>query len=905
MSIFTRMRQGLGFVTRRNRVEADLKKEVGFHLQMETEQLVAKGLSPEEARRQALRDFGGIDSATEGIRDARGITFWDNLSQDVRFGLRSLRRSPGYTLAAIVTLGLGIGANTAIFGVVNGVLLHPLPYTDSGRIVEITQSRPKLPQSTLGVAIAEVWDYRKNLTTVEDVVEYHAMNFVLLDGGNASRVNTGVVSSSYFDTFGVKPLFGRTFRESDDELGAEPVLVLSNAYWLKQFGGDSHVIGKHVELNDKVHTIVGIMPPIPGYPNQDDIYMPTSACPFRAAAQTKIAQNRRAFGGLNVFARLKPGVTPEKADAEVQTVARTFSDARPDVYKGSTTGFRGNLALLEGRITQNARPIVFALLATTGLVLLIACANVANLSLSRTLRRDRELALRTALGARRTRLIRQLLTESTIVALAGGVLGVVLAWTTSGMLASFAGLFTPRAVDASVDGTVLLFALGVSMLTGVLFGLIPALTTKPSLVTALRDGAAQAGDNRRGIRIRSALVVAQVAVGFALVTGAGLLVESLYNLYSVDLGYEHADKVLSAEICCNFSHQQIGVSAAQSIRIYSNILDRAKTLPGVRMAAISNATPLGNITPFPQGATIEGQGDVDPARLPKVDQNVVSEDYFEMLNVPLLAGRAFTPADHVDTLPVAIINQTMTQLWGRRNPIGTTFTVGQPTPGPKPGDPPTPAPTYTVVGIVGDIRQYNVTDPALSEFYTPLQQIPGPLSAQLMVRTDGDATALAASLRAAIHEVDPLVPVENVRTLAELRQNRLTTPRLGAMMLAVFAALALLITLAGLGAVIATSVSQRTREFGLRMALGASRGSVLTMVVRQGAWMLGLGLLLGAGGAVAVGKALAQNLYGTTFTNPVTYIVVAALFVLAGLVACLGPARRATSIDPLQALREG
>ena len=899
MSIFTRMRQGLGLVNGRDRLEADLKKEVGFHLQMEIDQRIAQGMTPEEARRTALRDFGGVDRSTEEVRDARGVTFWDNLTQDVRYGLRSLRRSPGYAAAAIVTLGLGIGANTAIFGVVNGVLLHPLPYQDSGRIVEINQTRPKLPKGATAVAIAEVWDYRSSLKTIDDVVEYHQMNFVLLDQGGASRVNTGVVSAHYFEIFGVKPLFGRTFRETDDILGAEPVLVLSNKYWLKQFGGDEHVVGKHVELNDKVHTIVGILPPIPGYPNDDDVYMPTSACPFRARAQTTIAQNRRAFNGLNVFGRLKSGVALEQANAEVQSVARTFTNARPDVYKPDATGFRGDASLLDGKITQNARPIVLALLATTGLVLLIACANVANLSLSRTLRRDRELALRTALGARRSRIVRQLLTESTIVSLAGGLLGVGLAWGTSGMLAAFAGLFTPRTVDASVDGAVLLFALGVSLLTGLGFGVIPALTSRPSLVVSLKDGAAQAGDNSRGVRIRSALVVAQVAVGFALVTGAGLLLDSLYQLSAVDLGYQHSDKVLAAEVCCNFSHQQINVSAAQSLHIYSGILERARALPGVRLAAISNATPLGNIAPFPQAARIEGEGDVDPARLPKVDQNVVSEDYFAMLDIPVLAGRTFTTADHTDTLPVAIINQTMARLWGRRNPVGTTFTVGQA--GPPPAN--TPPPTYTVVGIVGDVRQYDVENPALAEFYTALLQIPGPLAAQVLIRTDGDPQALATSLRAAIHDFDPQVPVENVRTLAELHANKLTTPRLSAMLLATFAGLALIITLAGLGAVIATTVSQRTREFGLRMALGASRRSVMAMVLRQGAWMLGIGLLIGVAGAVGIGRALSQYLYQTTSVNPIVYGSVGVLFLLAGLIACLGPARRATSIDPLLALR--
>ena len=521
MAIFTRLRQGIRLLRGRDRLESDLQKEVSFHLRMEIDQRVAQGMTPAEARRTALRDFGGVDRSAEEVRDVRGVTFWDSLTQDVRFGLRSLRRSPGYTLAAIMTLGLGIGANTAIFGVVNGVLLHPLPYQDSGQLVRIDHDRPLAHQTNIGVAIPEVWDYRDQLKTIDDVVEYHQMNFVLLDKGQADRVATGVVSSTYFDVFGIKPLFGRAFRESDDVLEAEPVLVLSNAFWLRHFGGDEHVVGRHVEMNDKIHTVVGVLPPIPGYPQENDVYMPTSACPFRAKAQKDVAKNRRAFANLTVFGRLKPGVSQEQAIAEVRAVSAAFAEGWPKDYQRAQTGFTGTVNMLEAEITHDARPIVWALLATTGLVLLIACANVANLSLARTFSRARELALRTALGAGRGRLVRQLLTENTIVALAGGVLGILLAGMTSGMLAAFAHLFTPRAVDASIDGTVLIFALVLSVLTGLGFGVIPAITARGSLVGALKEGGAQAGDGARRIRLRSGLVVAQVAVGFALVTAAG------------------------------------------------------------------------------------------------------------------------------------------------------------------------------------------------------------------------------------------------------------------------------------------------------------------------------------------------------------------------------------------------
>jgi predicted permease len=897
MAILTRLRQGIRLLGGRNRLESDVQKEVEFHLQMEIEQRVAQGMAPAEARRTALRDFGGVDRSVEEVRDVRGVTFWENLAQDVRYGGRSLRRSPGYTLAAIVTLGLGIGANTAIFGVLNGVLLHPLPYVDSGALVRINQDRPLLNQTNIGVAIAEVWDYRNNLTSIDGVVEYHQMRFVLLDKGQAERVATGVVSSTYFDVFGIKPLFGRAFRESDDVPGAEPVLVLSNAYWLKHFGGNEHIVGHRVELNDKMHTVVGILPPIPGYPYENDIYMPTSACPFRAEEETTISENRRAFGSLHVFGRLKPGVSAEQANAEVRTVSAGFANARPDVYNTSSTGFTGNVALLDAEITHDARPIVWTLLGITALVLLIACANVANLSLARTLRRDRELALRTALGARRSRLVRQLLTENTMVALAGGVLGIAIAWMTSGMLAAFAHLFTPRAVDASVDGAVLLFALLLSVGTGIGFGAIPAIATRPTLLTALRDGAAQAGHSARGLRLRYGLVVAQVAVGFALVTAAGLLVHSLYKLSTADLGFRNADKVLSAEAYGTFTKQD---SNEKTLNLYAGILERAKSIPGVNGVAVTNAVPQGAMSPGPVGLRIEGAGDVDPTHLPQVDGNIATEDYFGILDIPLLAGRTFTITDTKESNRVAVINQSMAAFWGTRNPVGTKFTVISPFAAPG-GPPPLEA---TVVGVVGDVTQYDISHPAIAEFYVPLRQFAGARAGlAVLIRTSADATALAGALRAAVRDVDPDVPVENVHTLAALRQSQLTTPKLGAALLTVFAGLALLITLAGLGAVIATTVSQRTREFGVRMALGASRGAVMTMVLRQGAWMLGLGLLIGAGGAMLCGRALNDYLYQTPVASPVVYAVVGALFVVAGLLACAGPARRVTAIDPLAALR--
>ena len=884
--MWTRLRQGLRFAFRGERLNDDIHREIDAHLQMEIEHRVAAGARPDEARRAALLDFGRVDLAEEQVRDVRGLTFWDNLTQDLRFGARTLRRAPGYALAAILTLGLGIGANSAMFSVINGTLLHPLPYRDSGQLIRIRNDAPLANRLNVGVSIAETRDLRERLTGLESFVEYHSMHFVLLNQGEPHRVNTGVVSSQYFDVFGIKPLYGRAFTEADDVMGAEPVLILSHAFWQAQFGGDPNVVGKTVRMNDHNHTIVGVLPAIPRYPNDDDVYMPTSACPFRAQADPVSYTNHRAFG-LLAFGRMKPGQTLEQVSAAAQAEGRTWPTKDPAHYQ-ALGGFTTSAVSLDEEITHEARPVLLALIATTALVLLIACANVANLSLSRTLRRGRELALRSALGASRSRLTRQLLTESLIVAIAGATLGLAIAFPAARLLAAFASRFTPRAIDPSIDGLVLGFTLLVALATGVFFGTAPALAGRRTVVTALKEGGSQTGEGPSRQRLRSALVVAQVTVCFALVVGAGLLLESLHRLSTVNLGFKDDQHVLTAQLHGNFSHQQTPQEFAQ---FFDAVLDGLKKTPGVVAATITNAVPLTG-GPGPLPLAIRGQAEQEPA--PTVDGNIITSDYFTVLGVPLLRGRTFTTLDTADSARVAIINQAMARLWDQRDPIGNEFSV--PT-GPN-GEPR----SYRVVGVVGDIKQYAIDQQTLAQFFVPMTQTGG-FAAQVMLRTSGDPLPLASALKTVVHGLDNQVPVEDIQTLRELRLGQLESPTLGTALLATFAGLALVITLAGIGAVIATSVSQRTHEFGVRMALGASRASVLHMVLRQAVWLLLAGLAFGTLGAVAFSRVVAQYLFDTTPTEPAVYAAVAGFVLLAGTVACLAPARRATRVDPLRALR--
>jgi predicted permease len=890
--MLTRFLHGVRYVFRGNRWRDDIHREVESHLQMEIDQRVADGASPEEARRTALRDFGGTGRFEEEMADARGLTFWDSLVQDIRYGARMLRRSPGYTLTAVLTLAFGIGVNTAMFSVVNGVLLHPLPYRDSGRLIRIVESAPKVGRPSIGVSIPETWELRQRLHGVQDLVEYHSMSFVLLDRGDADRVSAGVVSSEFFDVFGIRPVHGRTFTALDDELGAEPVLILGYDYWQNKFGGDPNVVGRTVQMNDKVHTIVGVLPQIPQYPRTNDVFMPTSACPFRAKAEPTARTNHRAFSGLSVFARLRPGTSVDQVAADAAAMAAGWARAEPEVYEPEQTGFRASAERLEDQITHDARPILLTLVAATVLVLLIACANVANLSLARTLQRDREIALRAALGAGRWRLVRQLLTESTMVAMAGGLLGLLLAAPTAGLLARFASLFTTRAVDASIDGSVLIFTLAVSVLSGIIFGVVPALSSRRMLVTSLRDGGSQAGDGIRRTRIRGALVIAQVTVCFALVVGAGLLLQSLHKLSTVNVGYRDPAHLLTAQLWGNFSR---GTTDVDFVRFHSDLLARMQQAPGVISAAITNGAPftgVPGVIPF----SIEGQA-VEPALRPTVDQDVATDDYFKTMGIPIVAGRSFNELDAPDAPRVAIINQSMASRWQHKDPLGSHFVIYVPDNAGKVVEQ-----SFTVVGIAADIRQYNLEQAPIAQFFTPMSQTPG-FMAEIVMRTSGDPHDLAGPLKTVVRSLDRTIPVSNVTSVSELRADQLQPRRLSTALLAVFALLALVITLAGVAAVIATSVSQRTREFGVRMALGASRGSVLAMVLQQGMWLLAVGLIIGVAGAFVFGRALAQYLFETAPTDPTVYLAVGALVLAAGSLACLGPARRATSIDPLKALR--
>jgi putative ABC transport system permease protein len=804
--------------------------------------------------------------------------------QDGGFALRMMQKNKGFTILVVCILALGIGANTAIFSVVNGVLLRPLPYVDGNRLVSIEQTAPKSGQGTQAFSVHEIEDIRAQSQTLESIVEYHNMEFDLLGVGEPQRINTGVVSANFFEVLGVKPLHGRTFVPDDDRLGAPAVLVFSYEYWMRVYGGDPKIVGTTFRMNDKMHTLVGILPKMPQYPDQNDVYMPTSACPFRSNPDFIKSRDQRM---MTVFGRLRAGKTIEQAQSELTGLETHFRRDFPDAYP-KELDWTIEAGLLKTQLTERARPTFLILLGTSGLVLLIVCANVANLTLSRQLRRSREMAVRGALGASRSRLLRQVVTESTILALLGGAFGLLIAAGSLRMLTEFAGRFTARAGEIALDSHVLLFCFGISLLSGILFGSIPAIGSSTNLATPLKDGVGQGGSVRSRERVRSALVVAQVALSFALLAGAGLMLRSFYKLITVDPGF-NSENVVSMLIQLNFT--RYGNGAAPKVRAFhDHLLERVKANPGVISASIARTFPLNESAPFTSGFQIEGRQNIPGQPKPTFDFRAVSPGYFEMLGVPLERGRFLSESDGPKSEAV-VINQTMARhYWGQDDPLGHRLSVDD---GKNWG---------TIVGVVGDVRQYGLDKPPADELYVSEDQNPTNM-ASLLVRTRQNPAALIRTLVSDVYAIDPEQPVARIRTFEELRQRSLASPRLTSFLLGLFALLALVITAAGIGGVMGLSVSQRTREIGIRMALGASPNSVLWMVLRQGMTLIVVGLGLGIAMALSGTRLMQGLLFGIEPSDPWTLSGVSLLLLMVAAMACYGPARRATSVDPLTALR--
>ena len=803
--------------------------------------------------------------------------------QDAGFALRMMRKNPGYTLAAILTLGLGIGANSAIFSVVNAVLLKPLPYEHGDRLVTLHQQAPRAGMLNQPFSVAEINDYRTQSHSLDGLVEYHNMNFILLGRSEPERVETGVVSWNYFDVFGVKPLFGRAFRPEDEQPGAPAVLMLSYEYWIRSFGGDPTVVNKTFTMNDRPHTVVGILPPVPQYPDENDVYMPTTACPFRSRPAFIANRQARMMQG---FGRMKPGISVRQARADLNGVAANLQQAYPKEYPPSID-YSMATSSLEEDLTHNARPTMLVLLGAAGFVLLIACANVANLNLSRMVRRERELAVRAALGAGRVRMFRQLLTESSLLALLGGGLGLLFSWGALNLLMSFAARFTPRAREIHLDATVLLFTLAVAVLTSLLSGTAPALAAREAVVGSLKEGGSQSTMGRGRHRMRSLLIVAQVAVSFLLLIGAGLMLRSFAKLQQVDPGFQ-PENVLTMQIGLDFTKYN---TDDKQRAFFETFLDKVEAQSGVKSAAASMMIPLNGDMHMTGDFMIEGQKPVPGQVHPISDFRVVSEGYFETLHIPVLQGRGFTRADRPGAPSVAIVNRAAARhYWGGQDPLGKRFSADA------------GKSWVQIAGVVGDVKQYGLDKDAVDEIYVPMAQNPL-MDAILVIKTTAEPMSIARSVIELLYAVDPNQPVARVRSLEQVRAESVAAPRLTTNLLGLFALLALAIAATGIGGVMALAVGQRRHEIGVRMAIGARPTEILRMILRQGMALVLFGVAFGLLGALWLTRLLQQLLFEVAPTDPLTYVGVALVLGFAALVACYVPARRAARVDPIVALR--
>ena len=804
------------------------------------------------------------------------------LRQDSAFALRMMRKNIGFTIAAIVVLGLGIGANTAIFSVVNAVLLKPLPYEHGERLLTLQQTTQRATPGVQRVSVPELTDYRAQSRSLDAIVEYHNMQFILLGRNEPEQVETGVVSWNYFDIFGVKPLLGHMFEPADEKPGAPAVLLLSFEYWERSFGGDPTVVGKTFRMNDKPHTVIGVLPPFPQFPQENDVYMPSVACPFRSSAKT-IANRRGRM--LQIFGRMKPGVTPVQAEGDLSAIASSMQKTYPKDYPSDSTMLVRATAL-KAELTRHAKPTMLFLLAAAGFVLLIACANVANLNLARMIRRERELSVRAAMGAGRVRLFRQLLTESFLLAIGGGLLGLLLATSGLKLLVAYVARFTPRAHEIQIDLQVLFFTLLIAGVVSIFTGTAPALARRKSLIATLKEGGSQSTLGSSRSNTRSGLIVAQFAVSFLLLIGAGLTVRSLINLQQIDAGFR-PENVLTIQISLDFSRY---MDNQRMLQFSDSLLEKIQGMPQVSGAAMSGEFPLDKSPAMNNQYEIEGRrGDANDK--PTAEFNIVTPEYFRTLGVPVLNGRTFDGHDRLEKPLVAIVNQTLARhRWPDEDPVGrrVTFDEGE---------------HWTqIVGVVGDVRERGLDQAPTDFIYVPYGQYPA-MQPSLVARTQGDPMNIARAAVQHLYEVDPNQPAGRIQSLEQVRTDSIAAPRLTANLLALFALLALAIAAAGIGGVMALSVSQRTHEIGVRMAIGAKPREIVAMILRQGMLLAVLGVALGVFGAFGLTRAVKSLLFGVTPTDPMTFGVVAAVLAFAALAACYIPARRAARVDPLRALR--
>jgi predicted permease len=813
------------------------------------------------------------------------------LIADLRYAVRSLSRARGFALAVVLTLGLGIGATTAIFSVVRGVMLKPLPHRDGDRLMYLRQSISGPGGEDIFFSVPEIEDFRSGSHTLAGIAEYSPITFTLVGDDDAVRIDVGLVTGNYFSVMGLSPVLGRSFTEDDDGRSAAPVMMLTYDYWQRRFGGDPSVVGRILHVGGHAVTVVGVLEPAPFYPARIDALMNMVNSEHHLSAMMVTGRTHRMTA---MIARLAPGASVERARVEVAGItARAHAD-HPEAYDAGS-GFQVTLTPFQEILGQRARLTMLLLMGAAAFVLIIACANVANLTLMRGVRREQELVVRAALGAGASRLRRLLLAENLVLAITGSIFGLLIAFGGLRMLSTFAARYSPRASEIGIDGAVLGFSLLLAVVVAVLLSFAPGLARERTLGASLAAGGKRTTGNVRRQRLQQALVVAQIAVSVMLLTGAGLLTRTMQRLSQVDSGVD-AENVLTMEVPQDFN----GASAAATISQYEQMQTQLAALPGVSTVGIGSTMPL-----RASGITLDIKADGHPVApgeaQPHSEYRTASPDYFSAAGIPLLQGRAFTSTDRAGSAPVVILNKTLAdQFFPNQDPIGQRVAwTGEVLKFIGVSDE-----WRTVVGVVGDTKDGGLDATPIPATFIPFAQGDFP-SGGFVMRTRLDPSSLAAAATRVVRQAAPEQPIENVLTVNQIRDESVAPRRLNAMLVSSFGILAMIVAAVGIAGVLAFSVSARTNEIGVRMSLGADSGRVQRMVLSEGGRLVIIGLAVGVVGALSLTRLMQGLLFGVPPHDPVTLGIVALIMASVGIGACWIPAIRAARIEPAVALRAG
>jgi putative ABC transport system permease protein len=887
MNRLTEFGRRLAMLLRRKQFDQGMDDEIRLHLELREREHVASGVSPDEAHMNARKKFGNALAVREVSHDSWGWAWFEHLSRDLRFAFRMLAKTPAFTAIAILTLALGIGANTAIFSVVYGVLLAPLPYSQPSRLVVMNETTPRV--GMVSVSYPNFYDWQKSSTSFSQMAIVQSVGFDLGGVSQPEVINGDAVSPNFLSILGMQPLLGRDFEPSEGKSGTAPVVMLSYSLWKTRFGGDPGVIGRTILLDERSFTIIGVLPANYRSPDTTDVLEPIGVWITSNAGDVA---ERGSRGDAFVLGRLAPGVTFAQGGAEMNGIVAELAKEYPRENGQGGVVLRSMREVFVGDSLQSE---VLVLFAAVVFVLLIACANVANLFLVRGAARTKEIALRIAFGASRGRIIRQMLTESFVLACLGGILGVALA------IGGIRGLTALIPMDAlggatvNLNRTVLFFMGGIVVLAAFLFGLAPALhSTRPDVQSELKEGARTTSAGAKQGKLRSMLVVTEISMALVLLVGAGLMTKSLYKLLWVDSGIR-TEHVLNMQM--SLRTQQYSKDPAV-LNFWQQVLDRTRVLPGVESAALGTGIPFAG-QHSRVDISIEGMALPKPGSYPHPDAHVVSPGYVRTLGIALLRGRNFTDTDNETGAHVAIINAKLAQQYfPDSDPIGRQFMIGDLAYATA-KDPPQ---WITIVGVVGDTKLYGLANPARLEIYLPFRQDAyGHMD--LLVKSRIDSAALISEIRGAVASIDKDQPIFDIATMDELRSQSMNGRQTTLILLGAFSALALLLAAIGIYGVISYSVAQRTHEIGIRVALGAQRRDVLRLVLGQGGKIAFAGIAIGLAASFALTRLMSSLLFSVSASDPLTFAAVAILLVVVAMLACYIPARRAMRVDPMVALR--